>query len=69
MLAATGLDLVKSGVDFSVQEWGLLGVGTFGAFVSAVFVVSWLTGYVRRHGFEWFGWYRIGVGLIWLLSA
>ncbi|HGG63166.1 MAG TPA: undecaprenyl-diphosphatase, partial [Rhodobacteraceae bacterium] len=32
------------------------------AFVTAVFVVKWLLGYVSKNGYALFGWWRIIVG-------
>jgi undecaprenyl-diphosphatase len=32
------------------------------AFIAAVLVVRWLLGYVSRHGYALFGWWRIIVG-------
>ena len=33
------------------------------AFIAAVIVVRWVLGYISRHGFALFGWWRIVVGL------
>ncbi len=66
MAAATGFDLVKSGWNFNNNEWVLLGVGFAGAFITAWLVVKWLTGYVQKHNFTIFGWYRIILaGICW----
>jgi undecaprenyl-diphosphatase len=35
--------------------------------VTAYFVVRWLLGYVRTKTFNPFGWYRIGLGVVWLV--
>jgi undecaprenyl-diphosphatase len=59
MLAATGLDLVKSGFAFSGNEWLALGIGFVVAFLVAMPVVRWFLGYVRKHSFTSFGIYRI----------
>jgi undecaprenyl-diphosphatase len=63
MAAATGLDLLKGGVDLK-SAW-VLGIGFIGAFLSAKVVVGWFLKYVKTHGFSGFGWYRIGIGLLW----
>jgi undecaprenyl-diphosphatase len=39
-------------------------VGNAVAFVIALLSIKFLIGYLQRHGFKWFGWYRIFVGLI-----
>ena len=64
MVAATGLDLVKSGWSFTANEWLILGVGFAGAYFSAWIVVRWLIGYVQKHNFVAFGVYRIALALV-----
>jgi undecaprenyl-diphosphatase len=39
-------------------------IGFIAAFVAAVLVVRWLLGYVSRHGYALFGWWRIVVGTV-----
>ncbi|UTH48049.1 undecaprenyl-diphosphate phosphatase [Loktanella salsilacus] len=39
-------------------------VGLICAFISAVLVVKWLLGFVSRHGYALFGWWRIIVGSV-----
>ena len=46
----------------------LIAVGFAVAFVSALVVVRWLIGFVSRHGFAPFAWYRIVAGVA-LLAA
>ena len=36
------------------------------AFLSALLVVRWLVGFVSRHGFGVFAWYRIALGIVML---
>jgi undecaprenyl-diphosphatase len=41
------------------------------AFVSAVIAIRWMVSYLRRHGLEIFGWYRLviaGIALVLLLT-
>ncbi|HYM65626.1 MAG TPA: undecaprenyl-diphosphate phosphatase [Candidatus Sulfotelmatobacter sp.] len=64
MIAATGLDLVKSNFSYSFNEWFLLIVGFFGSFISALIVVKWFLKYIQTHTFIPFGFYRIAVSLI-----
>ena len=40
----------------------IVAVGFIAAFLSALVVVKWFVGFVSRHGFEVFGWYRIAFG-------
>ncbi len=64
MLAASGLDLLKSGITFSGEQWLLLGIGFVTAFVVALMVIKWLLTYIQKHSFIVFGIYRIIAGLI-----
>ncbi len=65
MAAATGYDLVKTGMSFTSSEWSVLGIGFIGAFVSALIVVKWLIGFVQKHDLKVFGWYRVVLALGW----
>ncbi|MDP9249146.1 MAG: undecaprenyl-diphosphate phosphatase [bacterium] len=67
MLAATFYDLFKSGFAFSSADWNALLVGFIISFAVALLSVKWLIGYVKRHTFEIFGWYRIVLGGLVLL--
>lgn len=67
MLAATGLDLVKSSFQFTTVELGLLGVGFLGSFITALVAVKWFIKYVQNHNFVAFGVYRIVLALIFWL--
>lgn len=68
LLAASGLDLVKSGFSFSAQEWMLLGLGFLVAFFSATVAISWFMRYLRSHTLTAFGVYRILVAIVfWFL--
>ena len=64
MIAAVGYDLFKNRdvLDFSAMSD--IAVGFAVAFVSGVFVVRWVLGYVGKHGYAIFGWWRIIVGLV-----
>ena len=59
MVAATGLDLLKSGHSFNGNQYGLLIIGFLTAFVSAFFAIKFLLDYVKNHTFTTFGIYRI----------
>ncbi len=67
MVAATGLDLIKSGHSFTHHETGLLVLGLVVAFVSALFAVKLLLRFVKDHTFTLFGAYRIVIALAFLL--
>jgi undecaprenyl-diphosphatase len=64
MLAASALDLYKNWARIDATSLLVIAVGFAAAFVSALIVVRWLIGFVSRHGFGPFAWYRIGVGLV-----
>ena len=66
LIAASGLDLVKTGFSFSQNEWMLLGIGFVSAFVSALFAVKIFIRYIEKHDFIGFGVYRILIALLFL---
>lgn len=45
----------------------VLATGFVAAFLSALVVVRWFVGFVSRHGFSVFGWYRIAFGSLLLV--
>jgi undecaprenyl-diphosphatase len=67
MFGASLLKLVKFGFDFTAQELSLLLIGTAVSFVVSLFVLRFLMGYVKKHDFKVFGYYRIALGIIVLL--
>ena len=67
MAAATGYDLVKSGLMFSQSEWYLLIIGFWAAFVTAAITVKLFVQFVSRHTFIPFGIYRILAAAIFFL--
>ena len=42
-------------------------IGLFVAFVSAMAAVKWMVTWLNEKGFEIFGWYRVGVGVLALI--
>ena len=67
MFAATLFDLLKSRGALSAADAPAFAVGFVTAFVSALVVVKAFLGYVSRHSFAAFAWYRIALGLLLLL--
>lgn len=59
MLAATGLDAVKTGWHFTGEEWLLLLVGCIAAYGAALLAVRYLLRFIQTHTFVAFGVYRI----------
>ena len=64
MFGASLLKLVKFGFAFTTQEALVLGSGMLVAFLVSVFVIKFLMGYIKKHDFKVFGWYRIVLGII-----
>ena len=67
MLGASLLKIVKFGFDFTGAELTVLLVGMVSAFVVSVVVIRFLMGYIKKHDFKVFGWYRIILGAAVLL--
>jgi undecaprenyl-diphosphatase len=68
MIAATGLDLVKTDMAvWTSSNISTLSIGFVGSFVTAYLVVKWLIKFVQNNNFNLFGWYRIILALIFLL--
>lgn len=67
LLAATGLDIIKSNFSYSTNEWSLLLVGFLGSFVVAFVVIKWFLEYIKNHNFIAFGIYRIILSLVFYL--
>ena len=64
MFGASLLKVVKFGFEFTSLELLLLGVGTAVSFVVSLFVLRFLMGYIKKHDFKVFGWYRIVLGIV-----
>ena len=64
MFGASFLKLLKFGLHFSALELGVLFAGMVTAFVVSVFVIRFLMGYIKKHDFKVFGWYRIILGIV-----
>lgn len=66
MFGASLLKLVKFGFAFTSFELIVLAVGTIVSFVVSVWAIKFLMGYIKKHDFKVFGWYRIILGIILL---
>lgn len=64
MAAATGLDLLKSGRQFTSDQYVLLAIGFVGAFIVALVTTRWFVTFVKTHTFISFGIYRILVAAV-----
>jgi len=70
MFAATGYKLLKfyiEGNRFGSEEVLLLLIGNAAAFIVAMFAIKSFITFLTRHGFKWFGYYRIVAGVIILV--
>lgn len=68
MLGAVGLDLYKNRDVLDYAAAGQIAIGFVAAFVTALIVVRGLLGYVSKHGYGLFGWWRIIVGTVALVA-
>ena len=67
MFGASLLKLVKFGFAFEGAEILTLLTGTVVSFIVSLFVLKFLMGYIKKHDFKVFGWYRIILGIIVLI--
>ena len=67
MFGASLLKMVKFGLAFTGMELGILVTGMAVSFVVSVVVIRFLMGYIKKHDFKVFGWYRIILGAVVLL--
>lgn len=64
MLGASLLKILKFGFDFTSMEAIILLAGTVVAFLVSIVVIRFLMGYIKKHDFKVFGWYRIVLGAL-----
>ena len=67
MAAATGLELVKGYRDLT-GHFDVLAVGFVVSFVTALVAIKSFLGYIKRHSFAAFGWYRIVLAVAYFLA-
>ncbi len=67
MFGLSFLKLLKFGFVFTGAELVTLGVGCAVAFLVSVLVIKFLMGYIKKHDFKVFGWYRIALGIVVLV--
>lgn len=63
MLAACVYDLYKNRGSLDFDGAAVIGTGFVVAFLAALLVVKAAVGFISRHGFAPFAWYRIAIGL------
>ena len=64
MFGASLLKIVKFGFDFTCSDIAILLTGMIVAFVVSIFAIKFLMGYIKKHDFKAFGWYRIALGVV-----
>ena len=67
MFGASLLKMMKFGFSFTGDEVMILATGMLTAFLVSVLVIKFLMGYIKKHDFKVFGWYRIALGVLVLL--
>ena len=64
MFGVSALKLVTNDYVMSVTEWLILGLAMVVAYAVSMVAVKFLTGFVKKHDFKVFGWYRIILGIV-----
>jgi undecaprenyl-diphosphatase len=68
MFGAFVYDLYKSRGQMSLDNGVIIAIGFVVSFVAAWIVVKTFLGYVQRHGFALFAWWRVVVGTVGLIA-
>ena len=67
MIAATGYKLLKEYKNIHTEEIKLLAIGNLVAFIVAILAIRFFIGFLQKHGFKWFGIYRVVAGTVLLI--
>ena len=67
MFGLSFIKLLKFGLSFTAAELSILLVGMAVAFFVSLLVIKFLMGYIKKHDFQIFGWYRIILGAVVLV--
>ena len=67
MLGASLLKVLKFDGDVTKSEVAILLIGMIVAFVVSFVIIKWLMGYIKKHSFKVFGYYRIALGILVLI--
>lgn len=67
MFGASALKIVKAGAMFGSVETAVLIIGMITAFLVSIAAIKLLMGYIRKHDFKVFGYYRIVLGILVIL--
>lgn len=69
MFGASLIKLMGFGLDFTGAEFGLLMLGCVVSFGLSVVAIRFLVGYIKKHDFKVFGYYRIVLGGIIVIAT
>ena len=64
MAGASLIKVLKFGLSFTSEELIILAIGCVSAFVVSIIAIKTFMGYIKRHSFTAFGWYRIILGAV-----
>ena len=67
MFGLSAIKVLQFGFSFTGAELVVLIVGSLVAFIVSVLVIKFLMGYIKKHDFTAFGWYRILLGIVVIL--
>jgi len=68
MVGAFVYDFYKNRADMTMDHGLVIAVGFIVSFITAIIVVKTFLGYVTRHGFALFAWWRVVVGTLGLIA-
>jgi undecaprenyl-diphosphatase len=69
MIAASGYDLFKNRDNIHKDDLTIILIGAAIAFVVAIFAVKAFVSFLTKRGFKVFGYYRIALGILFLIYA
>lgn len=67
MFGMSALKMIKMGFAMTGEEAVILVLGMVVAFIVSIVVIKFLMGYIKKHDFQIFGWYRIILGALVLI--
>lgn len=67
MFGLSAIKIIGFGFSFTGTELLVLGIGMAVAFIVSILVIKFLMGFIKKHDFQIFGWYRIALGIAVIL--
>jgi undecaprenyl-diphosphatase len=68
MIGAFAYDFYKNRAEMTADHLSIVAIGFVVSFITAIVVVKTFLGYVTRHGFTLFAWWRVVVGTLGLIA-